>query len=95
MIGGMTKKIGISLPDELYQWAADEVRAGRATSVSALIADGLRYLESRALLREIIDDLRAELGEPDDETKARGQEAMRAAEEAQRRHIARTAGNAA
>ncbi len=95
MIRGMTKKIGVSLPEELYDWAAGQVQEGRAESVSALIAEGLRYLESQALLKEIVDDLRESAGEPDDETKARVDEAMRAAEEAQRRHRARTAGHAA
>lgn len=37
----MTKKIGISLPDELYQWAVREVEEGRAETVSGLIADSL------------------------------------------------------
>jgi Arc/MetJ-type ribon-helix-helix transcriptional regulator len=95
MIRGMTKKIGVSLPEELYDWAADQVREGRAESVSALIAEGLRYLESQALLKEIIDDLRESAGEPDDETKARVDEAMRAADEARRRQRARTADHAA
>jgi Arc/MetJ-type ribon-helix-helix transcriptional regulator len=94
MIGGMTKKIGISLPDELYEWAANEVTQGRAESVSALIAEGLAHLESQALLKEIIDDLRANIGEPDDEAKARVDEAMQAAKEAQLRQ-ARTRGHAA
>jgi Arc/MetJ-type ribon-helix-helix transcriptional regulator len=37
----MTKKIGVSLRQELYDWAAREVEEGRAESVSALIAQGL------------------------------------------------------
>jgi hypothetical protein len=41
MIDGMTKKIGVSLRQELYDWAAREVEEGRAESVSALIAEGL------------------------------------------------------
>lgn len=95
MIRGMTKKIGVSLPEELYDWAANQVRKGRAESVSALIAEGLRYLESQALLKEIIDDLRESAGEPDGETKARLDEAMRAADEARRRQRARAANHAA
>jgi len=35
----MTKKIGISLRDDLYEWAVHEVEEGRAESVSALIAE--------------------------------------------------------
>jgi Arc/MetJ-type ribon-helix-helix transcriptional regulator len=95
MIRGMTKKIGVSLPEELYNWAACQVREGRAESVSALIAEGLALLEARALLAEVVDDLRADLGEPDDERKKRVEEALRAAEEAQRRHRAGSAEHAA
>jgi len=40
MISGMTKKIGVSLRQELYDWAAREVEEGRAESVSALVAEG-------------------------------------------------------
>jgi Arc/MetJ-type ribon-helix-helix transcriptional regulator len=95
MIRGMTKKIGVSLPEDLYDWAAGQVREGRAESVSALIAEGLALLEARALLTKVVDDLRADLGEPDDERKSRVEEALRAAEEAQRRHRAGSAEHAA
>jgi Arc/MetJ-type ribon-helix-helix transcriptional regulator len=46
----MTKKIGISLRDELYEWVSREVEEGRAESVSALIAEGLAVLEARSRL---------------------------------------------
>ncbi len=92
---GMTKKIGVSLRDDLYEWAAREVEEGRAESVSALIAEGLQVLAARAQLEELIADLRAEVGELDEETKARVEEAMGAMEEAQRRHLAKRMGSAA
>ena len=95
MIRGMTKKIGVSLPEDLYDWAAGQVREGRAESVSALIAEGLALLEARALLTKVVDDLRADLGEPDDERRSRVEEALRAAEEAQRRRRAGSAEHAA
>ena len=95
MIRGMTKKIGVSLPEDLYDWAAGQVREGRAESVSALIAEGLALLEARALLTKVVDDLRADLGEPDDERRSRVEEALRAAEEAQRRHRAGSVEHAA
>ncbi len=94
IIQGMTKKIGISLPEELYDWAAREVEEGRAESVSALIAKGLELLEARTQLEAIVGDLRAEIGELDDETKARVGEALTAANEASRRHRAGKTGNA-
>jgi len=90
----MTRKIGVSLRDDLYAWAAREVTEGRAESVSALIAHGLEVLRSRSELAELVRDLKAEIGELDDETKARVDEAMRAAEEAQRRHRAKQTGAA-
>jgi hypothetical protein len=47
------------------------------------------------LLQEIVDDLTAVLGEPDDEEKSQVEAALRAADEAQRRHLARKIGGAA
>ena len=93
MIQGMTKKIGISLRDELYDWAAREVEEGRAESVSALIAEGLELLEARAQLQAVVADLRADIGELDDEAKARLSEALGAADEAYgKRRVGRVGG---
>ena len=71
MIQGMTKKIGVSLRQELYDWAAREVEEGRAESVSALIAEGLELLEARAQLEAVVTELHREAGELDDQAKAR------------------------
>ena len=91
----MTKKIGISLKDELYEWVSREVEEGRAESVSALIAEGLAVLEARSRLEALVTDLRAEAGEPDEKTRARIEEALRAADEAYRRHLAAKSADAA
>lgn len=91
----MTKKIGISLKDELYEWASGEVEEGRAESVSALIAEGLAVLEARSRLETLVAGLRAEAGEPDEQAKVRIEEALRAADEAYRRHLAARAADAA
>jgi len=95
MIQGMTKKIGVSLRQELYDWAAREVEEGRAESVSALIAEGLELLEARAQLEAVVTELHREAGEPDDQAKARLAEALAAADEAYRRHRSSNAGHAA
>lgn len=84
---GMTMKIGVSLPDDLYEWAVREVDKGRAESVSGLIAHGLKVLRSQAELKALVEDMRAEFGEPDEETKAWAAAAFKAAEEAQWRHL--------
>ncbi|HEX6471900.1 MAG TPA: hypothetical protein VF069_22585 [Streptosporangiaceae bacterium] len=91
----MTKKIGVSLPDELYEWAAAEVEEGRADSVSGLIADCLQARRARDELESLVADLAAEIGEPDEESRAQFEAAMRVAEEAYRAHLARNAENAA
>jgi Arc/MetJ-type ribon-helix-helix transcriptional regulator len=91
----MTRKIGISLKDELYEWASREVEEGRAESVSALIAEGLAVLEARSRLEALVTDLRAEAGEPDEHAKVRLEEALRAADEAYRKHLAAGAADAA
>ena len=88
MIPGMTKKIGVSLRQELYDWATREVAEGRAESVSALIAEGLELLEARAQLQAVVADLRSEVGELDDQARARIGEALDAADEAYRKHRA-------
>jgi Arc/MetJ-type ribon-helix-helix transcriptional regulator len=82
MIKGMTKKIGVSLRQELYDWAVREVEEGRAESVSALIAEGLELLEARAQLEAVVSDLHSEVGDLDDQAKARLAEALAAADEA-------------
>jgi hypothetical protein len=89
----MTGKIGVSLQGDLYEWGAREVAEGRAKSVSALIAHGLEVLRSRSELAELVRDLKAEIGELNEETKTRVDEAMRAAEEAQRRHRGKRRGS--
>jgi Arc/MetJ-type ribon-helix-helix transcriptional regulator len=93
--GGMTRKIGICLNDALYEWAAAEVAEGRAESVSALIAEGLEILAARSRLEALVADLRAEAGEPDEQTKEQLRQARDAADEAYRRHLARGAPDAA
>jgi Arc/MetJ-type ribon-helix-helix transcriptional regulator len=95
MIQGMTKKIGVSLRQELYDWAAREVEEGRAESVSALIAEGLELLEARSQLEAVVTELHREVGELDDQAKARLTEALAAADEAYRRHRSGKAGHAA
>lgn len=49
--------------------------------------------ESRSRLETLVTDLRAEAGEPDEQTKARIEEALRAADEAYRRHLAARTGD--
>jgi Arc/MetJ-type ribon-helix-helix transcriptional regulator len=95
MIAGMTRKIGVSLPDELYDWLTGQVSVGRADSVSALIASSVSLLRSRTLLQEIVDDLAAVLGEPDEDEKAQVEAALKAADEAQRRLLDRKLDGAA
>jgi Arc/MetJ-type ribon-helix-helix transcriptional regulator len=60
----MTSKIAISLPDELVDQARRAVAAGRATSVSAYIAESVMQRERRDSLIELLDDLDRELGAP-------------------------------
>jgi Arc/MetJ-type ribon-helix-helix transcriptional regulator len=91
----MTKKIGVSLREELYDWAVREVEEGRAESVSALIAQGLELLEARAQLEAVVTGLHAEVGGLDDQARARLAEALAAADEAYRRHRVSGAGHAA
>jgi Arc/MetJ-type ribon-helix-helix transcriptional regulator len=83
----MTKKIGISLRDDLYDWAARQVEEGRAESVSALVADGLGALRGYAELEDLIHDLAADASQIDDETAARVEAAEQAAAAAYRARL--------
>ena len=85
--GPMTKKIGVSLPDELYDWAARHVEEGHAESVSALIADGLQALRGYAELEELIGDLAVDASKVDQETIARVEAAEQAAAAAYRSYL--------
>lgn len=75
----MTKKIGISLPDELYEWAQQAVSGGRAGSVSSVIAQALEAERRRAALRTLVEDLKTEVGEPTAQDHAWADEAIRKA----------------
>jgi len=62
---GMTKsKIAISLPRDQIERVHREVRAGRAGSVSGYIARVLAEQERRESLRELLQDLIEQHGEP-------------------------------
>jgi Arc/MetJ-type ribon-helix-helix transcriptional regulator len=87
----MTRKIGVSLDDALYEWAAHEVGQGRAESVSALVADGLRALRGYAELADLIRDLEADGADLDTQTLARVESAERAAAAAHGEYLARKA----
>ena len=62
-------KIAVSLPEELVAAARRAVAAGRATTVSAYVADALVRAEREHSLSELLADLDRELGEPSIEAR--------------------------
>ncbi|GAB3769187.1 hypothetical protein [Microlunatus parietis] len=86
----MARKIGVSLPDDLYEWATAAVAEGRAESVSALVAEGLELLEARAHLEWIVADLRTDVT-VDEASEEKLRELLAAADRAQRRPGGRVA----
>ncbi|HEV7934556.1 MAG TPA: hypothetical protein VGP70_19900 [Actinomadura sp.] len=84
----MAKKIAVSLRDGLYDWASREIQEGRAESVSALIAEGLEILKARTGLESLVAALAVEAGELGQEIERRVEDALRASEEAYRKHLA-------
>lgn len=72
----MTKKIGVSLPDDLYAWMQAQVKEGHAVSVSGLITQALSSRRQLTELAALVDDLKAEFGEPGPEAKAWAKEAL-------------------
>lgn len=76
MIGGMTVKLAITLPDEQVAAAKLAVAQGRATSVSAYIADSLRRRAADDELLDMLVEMKAEHGEPTAEDYAWAEEAL-------------------
>lgn len=73
---GMTTKIAVSLPDHLVVEAREAVEGGRAPSVSAYVAAAMQAFGRRDSLAALLDDLDAEFGTPDPDTKAWAREAL-------------------
>jgi len=65
----MTSKLAISLPDELVAAARRAVTEGRANSVSAYIADALADRIRHDVLTELLADMAAETGVPDEDDR--------------------------
>ncbi|WP_374457312.1 hypothetical protein [Nocardioides sp.] len=66
----MTAKIAVSLPDHLVAEARAAVAEGRATSVSAYVAEAMSEKARRRTLAEVLDEMDAELGAPGPEARA-------------------------
>ena len=61
----MTKKIAVSLPDDLVEQAHRAVEAGKASSVSAYVASAMRSHGRSESLRDVLDDVFEEISHPD------------------------------
>ena len=57
-------KVAISIPKETLKLAKQQVKAGRAKSLSALITEAVDEKLSRNQLIEILDAMDAEYGKP-------------------------------
>jgi Arc/MetJ-type ribon-helix-helix transcriptional regulator len=65
----MTTKLAISLPDEHVVAARQAVAEGRATSVSAYIADSLSERIRHDQITDLLADMAAESGPPSDDDR--------------------------
>lgn len=70
MIGGMTTKITVSLPDEQVRAAKRAVAEGRAASVSAYVSEALGQKTADEHLLEMLEEMKAEYGAPTEEDYA-------------------------
>ena len=59
-----TAKVAISIPKGTLKLAKDEVKAGRAKSLSALVTEAVDEKVSRNQLAEILDAMDTEYGKP-------------------------------
>ncbi|MGW4370486.1 hypothetical protein ACWEKT_33070 [Nocardia takedensis] len=73
-----TRKVSLTLPEELLARAEKAVATGQARSVSAYIAAAAGSGETRATVTEVIARWRAEHGEPSVEQRAAAQARARA-----------------
>lgn len=72
----MTKKLAISVPDELAEEARQAVAAGRASSVSAYVAEAIEHYRTQKTLDEWLDEVDAEVGPPSREAYARARASL-------------------
>jgi Arc/MetJ-type ribon-helix-helix transcriptional regulator len=75
-VPGMTTKIAVSLPDHLVAEARAAVEDGRAPSFSAYVAAAMQAYARRDSLASLLDDLDAEFGTPDPETREWARQAL-------------------
>lgn len=77
---GMTAKIAVSLPDHLVDEARAAVESGRASSVSAYVAEAMAEKSRRRTLSEVLDEMDVDLGAPTEEARARAARVLDALE---------------
>lgn len=77
----MNVRITVSLPEDLVAEANAAAASGRATSVSAYVAEALRQRGGRESLDDLLAELRAELGPATEEENAWAREALGIADE--------------
>ena len=63
-------KIAISIPAAVLKQAKQQVRTGRAKSVSSLVTEALEEKVRRNELLDILDQMDAEFGKPDKAAQA-------------------------
>ncbi|HEY8945444.1 MAG TPA: hypothetical protein VIM73_14335 [Polyangiaceae bacterium] len=59
-----TSKVAVSIPSQVLRLAKEQVKAGRAKSLSALVTEAVDEKVRRNQLSEILDAMDAELGPP-------------------------------
>ncbi len=63
-------KIAVSVPDHVLRRAREQVRAGKAKTLSALVSEAVEEKVARDELSEILDKMDAAYGRPDKAAKA-------------------------
>lgn len=58
------------MPADVAQSAREAVAAGQSPSLSAFVAEAVHEKAKRETLREVLDDIRREIGPPDPEAQA-------------------------
>lgn len=62
-------KVAVTIPADVLKLAREEIKAGRAKSLSALVSEAVGEKVRRNQLLEVLDEMDARLGKPNKEAE--------------------------
>ncbi|MCP9489475.1 MAG: hypothetical protein MSC31_06320 [Solirubrobacteraceae bacterium MAG38_C4-C5] len=65
-----SERVTVTMPADVAKAARERVEAGESRSLSAFVAEAVEEKAKRETLREVLDDIRGEIGPPGPEAEA-------------------------